>query len=244
MSVPLPRVGAVAALAAAGAVGLALAPQVAAVAVAVLLVLDLQGLLHRAQATPLLPASLLLAVGTPALALTGRWSALPILVVGVLGLAVVLVLLAARRRGVALALGVSLLAGLLPGLGAAGLVLLEGEVALGAVALAGLVAAAEAGRAGAMRLAGAPLSPGQVLGGAGVVTLLAGLGMHLAGLLDLRGEALTGLGALAVLGVAAAGTLRGALARPGDVAAGVVLLALGAVAVAAPLAPVLVDALR
>ncbi len=244
MNVPLPRLGAVAALAAAGVAGLAFAPGVTAVVAAVLLVLDLQGLLRRAQVTPLLPASLLLAVGAPALALTGRWEALPLLVVGAFALAVLLVLVAGRRMGVALTLGVSLLAGLLPGLGAAGLVLLEGEVARGGVALAGLVVAAEAGRLGATRLAGRPLSPGQVLGGAGALALLAGLGMHFAGLLDVRGEALTGLGALAVLGVAAAGTLRGALARRGDVAAGAILLALGAVAVAAPLAPQLVDALR
>lgn len=117
--------------------------------------LDLARLMTRAVARPLLPAAALSAAVLPVLAAVvgaPAWGSVPSLAAATLLLSFLLVLVAGRRVGVIEALSATLLAGILPGLGGASLVLL-GDLDAGfrwVVATVGVTAVAVLG-VGAVR---------------------------------------------------------------------------------------------
>jgi molybdopterin converting factor small subunit len=118
------------------------------IVLAALVLLDTCSVLAAAAARPVLPAALVPAVALPvslAFDSDGGWQRMPAYVaVAVIG-AFTLVLLTGRRRGVSAGLGATMLAGLLVGLGSAGVLLLralpKGEA--WTVGLLGLAAAAD-----------------------------------------------------------------------------------------------------
>lgn len=141
-------------------------------AVAVLLVLDLSGVLARSGSRPVVLAALVPGAGMPA-AVAFRpgvgWDEIPVFFAVTLGLVFLLVLVFGRRQGVTAGVGATFVVALVVGLGSTGFLLLL-ELADGfrwVLGLLALVAAADAGaplgqralrgRAGGLEAAARPL---------------------------------------------------------------------------------------
>jgi hypothetical protein len=118
-------------LAAIAGIALVLGPGPFAVALTVLAALvlvDAGGLLARAEARPILPVALIPGLGMPVLAALrprAAWEALPLLVAGAFAAAFLLALVFGRRKGIAHAVGATLVVGLVVGLGSGSLLLLR-----------------------------------------------------------------------------------------------------------------------
>lgn len=219
------------------------------VGAALLLAVDLQGLLRRAGVRPLLPAALPLVVGGPWLVLAEREEALSVLAVAGFALAVLAAFLIGPGKGAAHGLGATLIVGLLPGLGAAGLLLIARDAG-GVLVLVAAVAGAEAAAAllaprvsRARRASPRAPSLGRVLTASAVGAVVLAVGAHVVSDSGLMGEAVAAFAALAVLGTLAARSLRAALGRPDDVVAGVPSVLATAVALVSPVSVVLFGAI-
>jgi hypothetical protein len=211
---------------------------VMALVLAVLVMLDAQALLRRRGLSAILPASALLAVGLPVAAFRGSAFGMSALVAAALGVAMLTILSGARRRAVH-ALGATLLAGLLPGLGAAAVVDLGVREPVTLLLLVFVLLAAE-GAAALMRyraagVGGSRASAGreaEVAGALAAVVLCVLVGLWVTAVPP---QVAVGVGAFGLLGVMGATSLREALIESdGSPVPGLVVSATLSVALAAP----------
>lgn len=199
-------------------------------AVCVLLLLDVQGVLLRAQAPAILPAAAVVGLGAPIAAARGAGAATfaALVVVGLL-IAIVATLAAGRRRA-AVSLGTTILAGVVPGLGGSAVIALWDRDPLGLLVLLGIVVAGETALWGAKRW-----GSGSREAEAGTALVAVAAAGALA-VLALPVTVAAGFGALVLLGVLGASALRSALLWPGRPLPGMLLAVTASLALAAPAA--------
>lgn len=198
--------------------------------VSVLLLLDVQGVLLRARAPAILPASALIGLGGPIAAALGAGGGAIVALVAAGLLVAIVATLGGRRQRATVSVGATILAGLMPGLGSSAVITLWDSDPQGLLVLLGMVAVAEAAVVAAGRW-GSGTRESEAALALAAVSVAGGLAA-----LVLPVAVAAGFAALVLLGVLGASALRAALVRPTRPLPGMLLAVTASLALAAPAA--------